>query len=114
MNQFNLQNPESVTIQFNGQFTINRQALKNLLAEMLPANLPALPTPPAQPVEMKLPLPKEPKRLAYTMRETAEILGLSYSTVHRLIQRRLLKASLAVRRKIIPRAEIERFLKETL
>ncbi|HTX20918.1 MAG TPA: helix-turn-helix domain-containing protein [Candidatus Aquilonibacter sp.] len=54
------------------------------------------------------------KRLAYTMRETAEILGVSYITVHRLIKRGLLKNSQALRNKIIPATEIERFLKETL
>jgi len=48
------------------------------------------------------------------MRETAEILGVSYITVHRLIKRGLLKNSQALRNKIIPATEIERFLKETL
>lgn len=48
------------------------------------------------------------------MRETAEILGISYITVHRLLKRGLLKNSQAVRTKIIPVTEIERFLKETL
>ena len=54
------------------------------------------------------------KRLAYSMRETAEILGVSYMTVHRLIKRGLLKNSKALRTIIIPAAEIERFLKESL
>ena len=53
------------------------------------------------------------QRLAYTMKETAAILGLSYITVHRLIQRGLLRSSSALRHKVIPRVEIERFLKET-
>ena len=52
-------------------------------------------------------------RLAFSMRETAEILGVSYITVHRLIQRGLLKSSLACRHKMISKIEIERFLKET-
>ncbi|MGZ5529248.1 MAG: helix-turn-helix domain-containing protein [Limisphaerales bacterium] len=47
------------------------------------------------------------------MRETAEVLGVSYITVHRLLQRGLLRSSGAVRHKIIARTEIERFLKET-
>ncbi len=53
-------------------------------------------------------------RLAYTMRETAEILGVSYITVWRLLQRGKLHASDAIRNKIIPRAEIDRFLQETI
>jgi len=52
-------------------------------------------------------------RLAYTMRETAEILGVSYITVHRLLKRGKLRASDAVRNKVIPHFEIERFLRES-
>ena len=53
-------------------------------------------------------------RLAYTMAETAKILGVSYITVHRLIKRGLLRSSNALRHKLIPGSEIERFLKSTL
>jgi excisionase family DNA binding protein len=53
-------------------------------------------------------------RLAYTMQETADILGVSYITVHRLLKRGLLKCSSAVRHKLIPASEIKRFLKDTL
>lgn len=53
-------------------------------------------------------------RLAYTMKETAEMLGLSYITVHRLIKRGLLRSSKALRHKLIPATEIEKFLKSTL
>ena len=53
-------------------------------------------------------------RLAYTMKETAAILGVSYITVQRLVQRGLLKSSSALRHKLIPVAEIEKFLKSTL
>ena len=52
-------------------------------------------------------------RLAYTMRETAVILGVSYITVHRLLKRGKLRASDAIRNKVIPFTEIERFLKES-
>jgi hypothetical protein len=55
------------------------------------------------------PLPK----LAYTMAETAEMLGISYISVHRLIQRGLLRSSRALRHKIISRREIDRFLETT-
>lgn len=53
-------------------------------------------------------------RLAYTMRETAEIIGVSYITVHRLIKRGKLRASDALRNKVIPRTEIDRFLRESV
>jgi len=53
-------------------------------------------------------------RLAYTMREAAEILGVSYITVHRLLKRGTLRASDAIRNKVIPHAEIERFLRDSL
>lgn len=59
---------------------------------------------------MGQPLP----RLAYTMEETAKILGVSYITVHRLLKRGLLRSSSALRHKLIPGSEIERFLKSTL
>lgn len=49
-------------------------------------------------------------RLAFTMAETAEVLGISYISVHRLIKRGLLRSSTALRHKVISRAEIERFL----
>lgn len=52
-------------------------------------------------------------RLAYTMRETAEIIGVSYITVHRLLKRGKLHASDAIRNKVIPKTEIERFLRES-
>jgi len=59
---------------------------------------------------MGQPLP----RLAYTMQETAKILGVSYITIHRLLKRGLLHSSSALRHKLIPGSEIERFLKATL
>jgi excisionase family DNA binding protein len=53
-------------------------------------------------------------KLAYSMQETADMLGISYFTVHRLIKRGLLRSSTALRHKLIPRSEIERFLQSTL
>lgn len=53
-------------------------------------------------------------RLAFTMKETAEILGVSYITVHRLLKRGKLRASDAIRSKVIPRSEIEKFLRESI
>jgi excisionase family DNA binding protein len=59
-------------------------------------------------VSQKLP------RLAYTMQETADILGVSYITVHRLLKRGLLRSSTALRHKLIPMTEIQRFLRESM
>lgn len=53
-------------------------------------------------------------RLAFTTKETAHILGLSYPTIIRLNQRGLLKSSTALRHKLFPKTEIERFLKTSL
>jgi DNA-directed RNA polymerase specialized sigma24 family protein len=45
--------------------------------------------------------------------ETAEMLGISSKTVRRLLERGLLRCSSSLRRKIISKKEIERFLRET-
>lgn len=111
MNTLSTQNQDKITIQFNGEFSISRQSLKLLLPELRPEN-PASISP--LPAIMNLPEKPENKRLAYTMRETAAILGVSYITVHRLVKRGLLKNSKSLRTIIIPAVEIERFLKETL
>jgi hypothetical protein len=57
----------------------------------------------------KPPLPTK----VFTVKETACILKISKISVYRLIQRGLLKASKALRKKMIPEFEIERFLRET-
>ena len=52
-------------------------------------------------------------KLAHTVTETAQILGISTRSVHRLLGRGLLHASKALRKILIPRTEIEKFLSET-
>lgn len=51
--------------------------------------------------------------MGYTVKQTAELLGVGNETVYRLLKRGLLRSSSALRTKVIPRTEIERFLKET-
>ena len=52
------------------------------------------------------------ERLAYSVHETAEMLGIDYFSVYRLIQRGKLKACRALRGKfLIPRTELLRLLK---
>ena len=60
--------------------------------------------------------PQRPKteRLAYSMKEAAEALGVSYISMHRMLKRGLIRSSSAMRTKVIPKAELERFLKATL
>jgi excisionase family DNA binding protein len=57
--------------------------------------------------------PPQPPRLAFSVRETAQMLGMSEKTVRRLIDRKLLRASRALRHLRIAKTEIERFMEET-
>lgn len=55
----------------------------------------------------------EVERLAYSVQESADLLGVDYFSVYRLIQRGKLRACRALRGKLlVPRAELLRFLKE--
>ena len=101
---------ETVTLNFTGQITVERETLVQLLRDAAPGPLVPMEarTPMSVPVvDGKLP------RLAYSVRETAETLGISPGTVYRLLRRGLLRGSLACRNKMIAKTEIERFLKET-
>ena len=107
-----MQKPILITVQLSGQLSVSPEDLKMLLSNK---TTPEIPQSFAVSAEKTLrPENSKNKRLAYTMRETAEILGVSYISVHRLIKRGLLKNSKALRTIIIPAAEIERFLKESL
>jgi len=54
----------------------------------------------------------EPKRLAYSLHEAADLLGVDYISVYRLIQRGKLRACRALRGKLlVPRTELLRLLK---
>jgi excisionase family DNA binding protein len=53
----------------------------------------------------------EPERLAYSLREAADLLGVDYFSVYRLIQRGKLRACRALRGKLlVPRSELLRLL----
>jgi excisionase family DNA binding protein len=52
-------------------------------------------------------------RLAYSVPESAQMLNLSEKTIHRLIQRNLLKASKAIRHKRITAKSLQEFLEST-
>jgi len=56
--------------------------------------------------------PAEPERLAYSVQESADLLGVDYFSVYRLIQRGKLRACRALRGKLlVPRGELLRLLK---
>ena len=57
--------------------------------------------------------PQRIPRLAYSLKETADTLGVSEKSVRRLVARRLLNPSRALRHLIFSKKEIERFLIET-
>jgi excisionase family DNA binding protein len=107
----NTETNQTISIKITGELIIQRSDLKHFFTQAQPP--PVVPSPEPQraiTIETDEKLP----RLAFSMSETAKILGVSYITVHRLIQRRLLKSSSSCRHKMIPKAEIERFLKETV
>jgi len=58
--------------------------------------------------------PTKIERLAYTLKETAEMLGVDYLSVYRLVQRGKLKACRALRGKfLVPRSELIKLLNTT-
>lgn len=68
---------------------------------------------PAHFAPAQLPKFETEQRLAYSLRETAQLLNTSYVSVWRLIKRGLLHPSRALRTPKISRVEIERFLRDT-
>ena len=59
------------------------------------------------------PLNGTPPRLAYSVQETACMLGVCDKSIRRLILRGLLRPSRALRHILIPKQEIDRFLRDT-
>jgi excisionase family DNA binding protein len=57
------------------------------------------------------PNPTPPERLAYSVQEAADMLGVNYFSVYRLIQRGKLKPCRALRGKLlVPRTELLKLL----
>lgn len=59
------------------------------------------------------PLNGTPPRVAYSVQETARMLGVCDKSIRRLILRGLLRPSRALRHIRIPKDEIDRFLRDT-
>lgn len=56
--------------------------------------------------------PTQAERLAYSVQEAAQLLGVNYFSVYRLVQRGKLKACRALRGKLLlPRSELLKLLK---
>jgi excisionase family DNA binding protein len=51
--------------------------------------------------------------LFYTVKESALCLNVSEKTIRRFLDRGLLKSSKAIRKKLIPRADVENFFERT-
>lgn len=67
-------------------------------------------TPTSPPVQT--PPAPESERLAYSIKESADLLGVNYFSIYRLIQRKKLRACRALRGKLlVPRSELLRLLK---
>ncbi len=52
-------------------------------------------------------------RLSFTLKETSQMLGISYMTGFRLLQRGKIRSCGGLRTKLITKTEIERYLRET-
>ncbi len=64
------------------------------------------------PSSQSMSLPADSERLAYSVQESADLLGVDYFSVYRLIQRGKLRACRALRGKLlVPRSELLRLLK---
>jgi excisionase family DNA binding protein len=96
---------DTLSIAITGVLTIARHDLESFLAGL--ARTSVAPTEKVTKGETK------PGPMSYSAKQAAELLGVSYATVYRLIKRGLLRSSSALRTKVIPKSEIERFLKET-
>ena len=101
-----------LTITVTGIFTIAGEDWEKLIQQSLVAGRTSETLPPARNLKATEGDGK-PSRLAFSVKETADILGISQKTVYRLICRGLLNTSLALRTKLIAKSEIEHFLRDT-
>ena len=99
---------DTLTIAITGVLTIGRAELEQFLARFFQSGFAS------STANVKLPLGDgKPVPMGFTVKQTAELLGVGPETVYRLLKRGLLRSSSALRTKVIPKVEIERFLKET-
>jgi hypothetical protein len=84
--------------------------LKAALAQLAAVQAPELPPVSIPPAVRSL---ETSDRLAYSFREAANLMGVSYHSILRLTQRGLIKPSSALRKKLISKQELQRFLNLT-
>ena len=101
---------QTISIKLVGELIIQKKDLQGIFP---PIEVPQAKSGPEIPTFNQTSNDSKLPRLAFTAKETAEMLGVSYATIYRLIQRGLLKSSQATSKIIISKVEIERFLKET-
>jgi hypothetical protein len=63
--------------------------------------------------ETTQPTVNQPEPMAFTLRQTASLLNISYMSAFRLVQRGKLRSCGAMRTKLISREELQRFLRDT-
>jgi hypothetical protein len=103
---------DTFTIALSGTFTIAREELESVLINLIVQGRDVQPN--VEVVQTKPTAKSSGHYSASHFRwESADILGVCYDTVRRLVQRGLLKCWTAMRHKKIPNFEIEGFLKET-
>ena len=104
----NNESKDTLSIAITGVLTIGRRELEGILAQCFQGSATSI-TP-----NLRLPMGEaKPAPMSFTVKQTAELLGVGNETVYRLLKRGLLRSSSALRTKVIPKSEIERFLKET-
>jgi len=100
----------TISIAISGTLTIERGELESVLKDIIAQKRDCQP-------RHDQPTPdvagERPQRVAFSVDETAELLGVSSSSIWRLLRRGLLKRSKALRHRRIAKSEVERFLKET-
>jgi excisionase family DNA binding protein len=94
---------------------MNEQNAMNTLYSVNFQSAPGQPLaqPPANPAPAGAASPSKPLPLAYTVEEAAAALNVSTKTVRRLLDRGILTASKALRKKLIPQKQLDDFLKST-
>jgi excisionase family DNA binding protein len=112
MNHENATTGPPIVCKLSGEIIIEAAHLELLLKRVL---IEAAPKQTVAPVQVPACPQVQPlkSRLMFTVKETAEALGISEKTVYRLVQRNLLRTSRALRHIRIPKSEIERFLTAT-
>ena len=97
-----------MNLAFSGHLTIKSEDLGLLLDQLLSGRETKTTAQPTIEIPQVV-----PRRLAYSTKEAAMLLGVCNGTVYRLMRKGLLRSSQSCRTKLIAHTEIERFLRDT-